>query len=82
LLTALASAPLLSGQAAGGAAAGDHSGPHSALREPQIVSGPDGLQLEQLVQIMNEQNEALMENYRQIAQKKVEMVPPGISDRW
>jgi hypothetical protein len=55
---------------------------HSALREPQIVSGPDGLQLEQLVQIMNEQNEAFMENYRQIAQKEAEMVPPGISDRW
>jgi hypothetical protein len=52
--------------------------------EVEAEDGPylTDFQLEQLVQIMNEQNEALMENYRQIAQKEKEMVPAGISDQW
>jgi hypothetical protein len=38
-----------------------------------LYLGLTDFQLEQLVQIMNEQNEALMENYRQIAQKEAEL---------
>ena len=73
LLTALASAPLLSGQAAGGAAAGTTLALIPPFGNLKFYLGLTDFQLEQLVQIMNEQNEALMENYRQIAQKEAEL---------
>ena len=73
LLTALASAPLLSGQSAGGAAAGTTLALIPAFGNLKLYLGLTDFQLEQLVQIVNEQNEALMENYRQIAQKEAEL---------
>ena len=62
LLTALVSAPLLSGQAAGGAAAGATLALIPPFGNLKLYLGLTDFNSNSSVQIMNEQNEALMEN--------------------
>src|SRR5262245_13451961 len=73
ILTALAGASILFGQTNGGENSTTLPAPFRGFEELRQNLGFTAFQLEQLIAILREKNEALLEKYKQISQKESEL---------